>query len=221
MDSATVPQMHELGLRPKYSWIYSRGAHAAHSHGQYDALVEFEREVWIAPDGSGFIKDLVGPTSFFNTAGEQAWRDTGSPSLFEGRSQRRFPPGSLGSVATGRIGDEHLLTELRDLDVLLGENVLLPEDLRRIVVEAATKLPGVRRGPRSSDSLGRTGTPLYALEDDAYERKEVLSDSHDLLETCLILTRDQPYAPAGTVVSHTVYVAREMRQQVPDIAQRA
>jgi len=82
-----------------YRHTTSEGAHLSGVGGDADhpegiwALVPVEREIWIAPDGSGRLIESRGEPIWFGPADEAAWMAAGSPDLRGGQySDTRFGP---------------------------------------------------------------------------------------------------------------------------------
>ena len=78
-----------------YEYVQSCGAHGVHAHGQFDAFVGSQREIWIGSDGSGLIRGTSGPASFFTEDGRARWEAADSRELTHGPSVDLFAPGCL------------------------------------------------------------------------------------------------------------------------------
>src|ERR1039458_5160079 len=78
-----------------YEYVQSCGAHGVHAHGQFDAFVGSQREIWIGSDGSGLIRETSGPASFFTEDGRARWEAADSRELTHGPSVDLFAPGCL------------------------------------------------------------------------------------------------------------------------------
>ncbi len=85
-----------------FEYIRSCGAHGHHAMGSFDAFVGSQREIWVSDDGSGLIREIAGPVSFFTDEGRAQWQAAGSPSLEYGPSIDLFAAGCWEEV--GRIG---------------------------------------------------------------------------------------------------------------------
>jgi hypothetical protein len=83
--------------------VESRGGHGVHSYGQYDAFRPVHRWIWVGADGSGLIREIAGPYSFYTAEGKIRWEAAGNPALPEGLSDDVFGPGAPRScVSPGR-----------------------------------------------------------------------------------------------------------------------
>ncbi len=154
----------------EFEYIWSRGAHGVHIHGQFDALVGSEREIWIGDDGSGLIREGRGPTEFFTEEGRARWEAAGSPPLDHEPSVDLFAPGCLSGIrarhaqlAADQAGLHAMFVDhprpLREVERLLGETTADGE-FCRAVYSIASQLTSVEVVLELADQLGRVGTGL-------------------------------------------------------------
>lgn len=140
------------------------------------SIVEFERESWVAFDGSGRIREQVGGT----------------------RSDKKYPSGALGfNEMAGTLGED--LPGLRryveslmpagveptdfalfvTISDLLGETQALPE-ARRALFRLAATLPGARSLGTITDATGRPGVGVE-YSDGAVSRQIVFNPDSALV----------------------------------------
>lgn len=207
--------------------VESRGGHGVHSYGQYDVFRPVLRWIWVGADGSGLIREIAGPCSFYTPAGKVRWEAAGSPALREGLSDDVFGPGELrGTASRLAAGRDDPATatallkarpprSLHDVSELLGETIL-PIDVREAVHAIASGLPGVERLSAVSDQLGRTGHGFAELATGGDRREIVFGDNDELLGyQVTLLNPDADYAPRGTLISWTAHLARRWADQLP------
>lgn len=176
------------------------------------------REIWIAPDGSGRLRESDGPPRFATSADEAAWIAAGKPDLDAQPGDSTFGPGGLyyfdlsklptdpaqlkqqiedRSVEGGPPGDAETFTIIGDL---LRETYVSP-DLRAAIYTVASELPGVQLLGTVQDQLGRSGTGV------AYVSNGI---SHELIfdpQTSALLAEQTVDESSGTVVDWTSYLS--------------
>jgi hypothetical protein len=210
-----------------YVMVESAGGHGVHSHGQYDVFRPVRRCIWVGSDGSGLIREIAGPYSFYTPEGKVRWEAAGSPALRDGLSEDVFGPGGLrGTASRLAAGRDDPATasallkarpprSLHDVSELLGETIM-PADVRRAVYAIAGRLPGVELLTAASDQRGRPGHGFAALDADGNRREIVFGDDGELLGYQLtLLNPNQDYAPPGTLISWTAYLARQWVKRLP------
>jgi hypothetical protein len=213
-----------------YVMVESLGGHGVHSHGQYDVFRPVHRWIWVGADGSGLIREIAGPYSFYTPEGKVRWEAAGSPPLREGLSDDVFAPGGLrGTASRLAAGRDDPATapallkarpprSLHDVSELLGETIL-PTDIREAVHGVASRLPGVEMLSAVSDQLGRPGRGFAELDAGGNRREIVFGDGYELLGyQVTLLNPDWGFAPLGTLISWTAYLARQWADQLPSDA---
>jgi hypothetical protein len=208
--------------------VESSGGHGVHSYGQYDVFRPVRRQIWVGADGSGTIREIAGPYSFFTPEGEARWEVAGRPTLRDGLSVDVFGPGELRGTAsrlaaarndpeaTWSVVNARPVRSLHDVSELLGETIV-PADLRRSVFEAASALPGVEIISALRDQLGRSGQGLAETESNGDRREVIFGEDYELLGYRLtLLDPEADYAPPCTVISWTGYLTRQWAEQMPD-----
>jgi hypothetical protein len=185
------------------------------------------REAWIGVDGAGRLLETTRSGSFPTPADEAAWVAAGSPDLGEGTTtDETFDPGPEGlyfldlsglptdpgelrdviearEIVGGPSGDAETFTIIGDL---LRETYASPA-LRAALYEVAAGLSGVELIGNTADASGRRGIAV-AFTDGDY-RNELVFDPRtaELLAESTVATGEASGAPAGSVVSSTVYLA--------------
>ena len=135
------------------------------------AKMSFAREVWIAPDGSGRIRETYGQPTFPAAGGEEAWISQGRPTVAP--VSGAFAPGKLAyvsldaasrdaqelgkSLAAGASSPGEILERV---SIMLTETVP-PKDLGSALVGAVVGLPGVliEHGESTTTLVGSLADP--------------------------------------------------------------
>jgi hypothetical protein len=210
-----------------YVMVESRGGHGVHAVGRYDVFRPVHRWIWVGSDGSGLIREIAGPFSFFKPEGKARWETAGSPPLREGLSDDVFRPGGLrgaaSRLAAGRDDPAtawSVLTarpprSLHDLSELLGETIL-PVDVRHAAYGIASRLPEIDIRTEIADQLGRRGHGLVELDANGDRRELVFSEDYELLGyQVTLLDPHADYAAPGTVISWASYLTRQWADRLP------
>lgn len=178
---AAPPSLTTAGLGYRYQKIESLNSS---SHGfpggvNFMALLPTIREVWIAPDGSGRIKETVGEPIFLTERDREAWKTAGAPDVFRGMN-RDFGPGGLtyeghhptDPVALGVMLREQAARTQVPVDdemfVIVGDIARMPsvpEALSRALYEVAAGIPGVEQVGEVADRVGRRGVAVANVAD--------------------------------------------------------
>lgn len=103
-----------------YRYTRSSGAALVGGSGRYEVLVPFEREIWIAHDGSGRLRESRGEATFFGPNDRAEWSGTPTASVRD----EVFGPGTLTYTDFAAIPSD-------------------PEDLRAHILQSA--MPRVDR----------------------------------------------------------------------------
>ena len=141
---------------------------------QWTALLPVQREFWIAPDGSGRVREVPGTPTFPGARDRARWRADGKPRIQGTTSDRVVAPGSLvpdlGSevsndadrLAAGLLKTE-IATELPESQRLfvaasdLLSKPLVDPTLRSSLFRLIAGLDGVELLGRVEDPNGRMG----------------------------------------------------------------
>lgn len=201
----------------------SRAGHSLVDQGlQVVLLREYEREIWIAPDGSGRIRHSDVRVSTFSPEEARRWREAGQPDA--GGMDRSFPAGQLHRVdpselpADATAADAYLAglpnataaTRLNAVMALLRE-AEAPASARRLLVDALIRTSGITLRADAQDHVGRAAVELSA-PGDFFGRRAMLAmfvdpGSSALLGDTVTLLEDVPgwTVPAPILVSYDDY----------------
>jgi hypothetical protein len=198
----------------------------------WSVLVPSEREIWIAPDGSGRIREVGGRPRFLSDAQRAAWVAAGSPALPPvGRaSDETFAPHQLRYFHSASLPTDpkelRRLIEARKvpgiggppgeaetfelIGEMLRETDLRPA-LRAAIYEVCAELPGIELLGPVRDPAGREGTGVAFTDRSRGIRHELIFDPAD---SALLGERDivvggwdkTLQVPAGTVVGYASYL---------------
>jgi hypothetical protein len=194
--------------------------------------VPHEREIWIAPDGSGRIREMAGRPRFLSKAQRAAWIATGSPKLppVARATNETFDPGQLRYFRSADLPTDpatlRRLIEARKvpgiggppgeaetfelIGEMLRETDLRPA-LRAAIYEVAAELPGVELLGPVRDPAGRRGVGVAFTDHRRGIRHELIFDPADsalLGERQVVVggwDKDLQ-VPAGTVVGYASYL---------------
>lgn len=177
--------------------------------------VPFEREMWIAPDGSGTTIDTLGEPIFVNADLRRLWEEAGRPALYAvppGETVTTdFEPGGLyyRDIASLPTDPDALAGVLEDMaadtDVPIDEEVFVivrdvladsaagPE-LRAALFEVAARIPGIQHVGTIQDPAGRRGFAV-ALPWENEEGRELLvfdPNTSEILAEITVLDDPEP-----------------------------
>lgn len=208
----------------------STGAH------EWGALVRTVREIWVAQDGSGRIRQVSEPPVLPDAKARACWLAAGSPPLAqvagESSYDRRYAPGGLAApLDIDGFTPDQLLRLAGNQDGLsaairqqaertsnpLGYEMLTivgdllsesvaPPRLRASLYDVAASIPGITLVGTTKDALGRTGLAVAASRNDS--RLELIFDP----ATSALLARQVTAAgapdclAAGGIVESTVFL---------------
>ncbi len=133
------------------------------------------REIWIAPDGSGRIRELLGKPEFLTQADRTAWLSSGSP--LPPTVNRDFAPGGLTFIdlsrlprnptalvafirSRARLDHEPTSYDIFNQTVDYLRETVPDQSLARLLYSVLSTEPGVDRTLNARDSIGRFGTAL-------------------------------------------------------------
>lgn len=186
------------------------------------------REAWIAPDGSGRLREVDGTPRFVTSADRTAWLAAGKPELTGSRnSDENFGQGGLSSPDLSKLstdpGELEQLIEKRSIEggppgdaetfTIIGDllrETYAPPAVRSALYTIAAQLPGVQLVGATSDPLGRVGTAVAYVSDGVSH--ELIFDPQTsalLAEQTVVADPSQikPSLPAGTVLDWTSYLS--------------
>jgi hypothetical protein len=214
----------------------------------WSVVVPSVEEAWVARDGSGRLRSVIGEFRFLGPRDRERWEASGRPDIPSGASDDIFPPGSLAYVDTTALPtDTAPLTRALEEDVasqnvpeavavFLRTGELLarsdaPPALRAALYRVASRLPGVELIGETTDPEGRTGVAVGMTYEESGSAVRVLMvfepDTSVLLAQERILLEPASWVDAspGTRLSFVAYLASGRTDSVdvvpPDAAPRA
>ena len=205
-------------------FAYTKSIVAYMSGGNdWNAVTPGVREIWLAPDGSGYFRERWQKSTFPTITDRQAWIGDGRPQIYPPRDTGQFPPpdpprphlpsdpdalyATLHDEAVGRGNstDSEMFTLVADELREPGTSTAL----RAALYEVAARIPGVERVGRATDRLGRHGIAVADVDGKIHERHEVIFDPRTsaLLGEEYTQLDGNPYNyPTGTVTGYATYV---------------
>lgn len=195
--------------------------------GPWSALTSATREQWVAPDGSGRVRNEAANIEFLGERDRARWQAAGAPNLAREGADRRLEPGELSFGEDLPSDPEHLAEVIRqraeksdapvapEMLVLIGDllrNPLTAPDVRASLYRIAASIDGVALVGEVKDPIGRAGTAVGIVSDytgsqERYElifnpnTSEVLAEREVLLESAPYLDAEPP-----VVISATTYL---------------
>jgi hypothetical protein len=198
----------------------------------WSVLVPREREIWIAPDGSGRIRESAGRPRFLSDAQRAAWVAAGSPQLpplaratnetfaaselhyFRSAHLPTDPKALRGLIEARKIPGIHEPPGEADTFEAIGEMLRetdLRPALRAAIYEVAAELPGVELLGEVRDPAGRRGVGVAFTDRRRGNRHELIFDPAN---SALLGEREVVVGgwskglqvPAGTVVGYASYL---------------
>jgi hypothetical protein len=200
------------GARPpvssegRYRYTRSENAYLATSveqGGSFTVLGPHLREMWIAPDGSGRLRERSGEPIFLGPRDREAWEALGSPKLWEsGTSSETFGSGGLHYEDFSGLSTDpdelYQQIERRAADgkpsgvpvpegapvavnmfAIVGDllrETVAPPDLRAALYEVAARIPGVELVGEVTDPAGRLGVAVAMNDEPDAVRQELVFD---------------------------------------------
>jgi hypothetical protein len=178
------------------------------------------REMWLAPNGSGFFHERWQKPTFPTAADRAAWIAAGRPQTDPHEDSAKLPPSPRQHLP---LDPDALYATIRDEAVgqgnstdaemftLIADRLRDPDAspaLRASLYDVAARIPGVELVGPAVDRLGRHGVAVADVDGKIHERHEVIFDP----KTAALLGEEytqldgNPYGyPAGTVTSYTSY----------------
>lgn len=218
-----------VGLAPGQDEPGGNGREPAPS---WSVLVPHEREIWIAPDGSGRLREVTGRPRFLSGAQRAAWVAAGSPGLppagqvadetFKAHQLRYFRSGSLPTdpkelrkliearQVPGIGGPPGEAETFELIGEMLRETDLRPA-LRAALYEVTAELPGIELLGPVRDPAGRDGVGVAFTDRRRGIRHELIFDPAD---SALLGEREVVVGgwdkglqvPVGTTVGYASYL---------------
>lgn len=203
------------------SFVYTRSKSIRLAYGGTEAIgwatvVPVTRELWVAEDGSGRLREVWGTPTFLTERDREAWVAVGEPAL-EGpfTSDEAFPEGALHYVDLSDVpadpvelrsllerriimggppGDSETFTIIGDLLRLASA----PPDVRGALFHVAADLEAAELIGETTDGSGRPGIAVGYWEDDVRHDLIFDPDTTQLLGERTVDLR-------GTIASWSVY----------------
>ena len=201
----------------------------------WSVILPVVEETWIAPDGSGRIRSVIGKPRFLGPRDRQRWEAAGSPEFPAGVSDKPFSSGelvyedasslpndpvALRAKLSSQVASEGVPTNVGvflRVGLLLGRADASPE-LRAALFRVASTLPGIDAVAARTDPLGRdgVGVRMRYMESGARISVVLVFDPR----TSRVLSQEQfLLSPAawvdaipGTRVSFVAFVASDVRE---------
>lgn len=143
----------------------------------WSVVLPVVEEMWVAEDGSGRLRSVVGEPLFLGPRDRARWEAAGSPEFSTGVSDDAFPKGTLAYEDTSSLPTSlpGLAEELReevtsrevpeDVAVFMRVGELLsrsdaPPAVRAALYRVAARLPGVSLIGDATDASGRAGVAV-------------------------------------------------------------
>jgi hypothetical protein len=244
--AARQPALPATGYRHTSSvgaWMtYSMAATAVDPSGKplanagesYKYLQPVTREIWIAPDGSGRIRQSAGEPVFFSDQDRAAWVAAGSSA--DRSLNADFGPGGLSYANSTLPTDPVALRAVLLAQALLSKNgtnvemfVLVGDALRETVpspalasalFQVAATIDGVESLGAMADRAGRPGLAVGITGGPAGFRTQriLIFDpaTHDLLgEEERVVETTEDGIPAESVIGYTTYLVADVVEALP------
>lgn len=163
-------------------YVYTRSENAylsvALSEHSFAVLVPHVREMWVAPDGSGRLREAAGEAVFLSAEDRSAWTEAGSPELPGGKpTDETFRSGGLvfqdlwslptepGELreAVERLASEVGPTGNSEMFELIGQllrETYAPPAVRSALYRLMADIPGVELVGDTKDETGRAGVAV-------------------------------------------------------------
>lgn len=192
-------------------------------------LVSRTREIWVAPDGSGRLREEARDPRFFGPADRQRWIDAGRPELDEGVEDDRYEAGELSYEDFEGLPteDDALYSEIQtraegagpglepEMFTVVGDllrETAAPPELRAALFRVLGRIPSVEVDPNATDETGRPGiaATIEYDNDGTRFRDELIfdEDTSELLGERNVLLSEVDWVDAdpGTVLGYAVYL---------------
>lgn len=214
----------------QYLYVDSVSANDSDAYGNgltCTALVPQERQIWIATDGSGRLRETDGQPTY-TSAHDQAVCEEMHAMAPPGTSDDWYARGCLTIGLASRLPDGNfedpatLLGEMRTIDGgppgpgedfvhvgdFLRESDASPA-LRAAIYRAAATIPGVKLLGPTRDHLGRSGVGI------GFEGHDTISELILDPNTSALLAEQTVHASTGRVLTWTAYRASKIVDGIP------
>ncbi len=199
------------------------------------------RQIWIAANGSGRIKESFGQPTFLSAHDRNVWEAAGRPTIPHGPTEMSFGPGGLANGPTNlanlptnpsalaakidsrkiESGPPGLAEDFTQVGDLLRETDASPA-LRSALYQVAARIPGVETLGTVADHSGRMGVGVAYVHNGL--RHELIFDPRTsalLGEYYTVVSPGSGYnVPNGTVVGWEVYLQSSIVSSLPPVTGR-
>lgn len=223
------------------AFLSTRGA-ADGISGAYSVIVPKLREIWIAADGSGHIRETAGEPVFLGERDRQRWEADGRPQLVHTITQDFGPVTDGGGLfyrdlstlptdhdelaavlrARAEEMDNGKLLSVRMFGIIgnLLRETVAPPALRAALYRVAADLPGIELVGDVTDAAGRPGVAVAMTDDSGIAERRLMifdRDSSVLLATETILLERTPELDADPPVriSYAVFLESKVVDGLP------
>jgi hypothetical protein len=198
------------------------------SASAYSVLVPHVREIWLAPDGTGWLRERSGEPAFLSARDRERWIAAGRPSVGDETTELQIEnddaPGAPMVSLTLPSDPDALYDDLEgkaaghgsglheEMFTLVGdalrETSATPAQ-RAALYEVAARIPGVELVGPVRDRAGRAGIAV-AMRDEANRIRHTLifdpETSALLGEEDIVLAGNALDYPEGTVIGFATYL---------------
>lgn len=201
---------------------YTRSVIAYMSGGNgWNALSPGVREIWLRPNGSGYLYERWHKPKFLSAADQEGWIAAGRPQVNPAEDSGRLPPAPQRRLPTdpdalyARLHDDavgHGSGTESEMFTLVADSLRESDaspPLRASLFEVAARIPGVELLGPATDRIGRHGVAVAYSDGKAHERHELIFDRRTaalLGEEYVQLDGNSYGYPAGTVTGYATYV---------------
>jgi hypothetical protein len=201
---------------------YTRSLVGTMSGGQdWNAVTPGVRQIWLAPNGSGYLYERWGNPTFPTDTDRGAWIAAGRPRVMPRHDNGKLPPSPPRRLPTD---PDTLYNTLHDdavgagnstyaeMFTLVGDSLRESDAspaLRASLYDVAARIPGVELVGPATDRLGRHGVAVAYVDGKIHERHELIFDRRTsaLLGEEYVQLDGNPYSyPSGTVTGYATYV---------------
>ena len=228
----------------QYLYVSSTEAYTATIAIQPNSFTELRpenRQIWIAANGSGRIKESFGQPTFLSAHDRNVWEAAGRQTIPQGPTEMSFGPGGLANGPTNlanlptnpsalaakidsrkiESGPPGLAEDFTQVGDLLRETDASPA-LRSALYQVAARIPGVETLGTVADHSGRMGVGVAYVHNGL--RHELIFNPRTsalLGEYYTVVSPGSGYnVPNGTVVGWEVYLQSSIVNSLPPVTGR-